>query len=169
MYAVLRKQTPVLSLVSSSCEAPSLFPLAVCITSVCFHLHAFPENLNLRCRMHRRRHFTGEKKSAAVGLRGTPKQRVRKSSRLSGNKVDSDGLRKTSPEKTSSGRILRTMSTSTGSTSENTKTDDDAIASGMMNLAIVCAHVQREATSEVLPAGKVEDIFAIELSSWQVI
>jgi len=47
------------------------------------------------------------------------------------------------------------MSSDAQSSSNETKTDDNHIAAGMMNLAIVCAHVQKEAAPEVLPAGNV--------------
>lgn len=45
------------------------------------------------------------------------------------------------------------MSIEAASTSDETKSDKEEIAAGMMNLAIVCANVQQKATSKVLLAS----------------
>ena len=55
------------------------------------------------------------------------------------------------------------MSTDAESASKDTNTDSEAIAAGMMNLAIVCAHVQQKATSEVLPAGNCHFVVSASL------
>ena len=51
------------------------------------------------------------------------------------------------------GVAWRSMSSDAASSSEETKSDSETMAAGMINLAIVCAHVQKKAAEEVLPAG----------------
>ena len=46
-----------------------------------------------------------------------------------------------------------TMTNNVSSSSDETKTDDEAMATRMMNLAIVCAHVQKKAAKEVVVAS----------------
>lgn len=46
-----------------------------------------------------------------------------------------------------------TMINDASSSSDESKTDDKAMATCMMNLAIVSAHVQKKAAKEVLVAG----------------
>ena len=58
------------------------------------------------------------------------------------------------------------MSADEESASENTHTDSEAIAAGMMNLAIVCAHVQSASTLPFRPAGKLHFLVSLSLSLW---
>ena len=56
------------------------------------------------------------------------------------------------------------MSADEESSSENINTESEAIAAGMMNLAIVCAHVQSALTLLFRPAGKLH--FLVSLLLW---
>ena len=56
------------------------------------------------------------------------------------------------------------MSADEESSSENTNSESEAIAAGMMNLAIVCAHVWSASTEPFRPAGKLH--FLVSLLLW---
>ena len=56
-----------------------------------------------------------------------------------------------------------TMTNDVSSSSDDTKIDDEAMATGMMNLAIVCAHVQKKAAKEVLVA---DNFASLEVIFW---
>ena len=74
---------------------------------------------------------------------------LRKSTQLQG-RIHSEKVRTRNPhggQKKSARRDK--MSLDAQSCSDETKTDDQGIAAGMMKLAIVCAHVQKAAASEV--------------------
>ena len=56
------------------------------------------------------------------------------------------------------------MSADEESSSENTNSESEAIAVGMMNLAIVCAHVWSASTEPFRPTGKLH--FLVSLLLW---
>ena len=55
------------------------------------------------------------------------------------------------------------MSADEESASKNTNTKSEAIAAGMMNLAIVCAHVQSASTLPFCPVGKLHFLVSLLL------
>jgi hypothetical protein len=79
----------------------------------------------------------------------------RKSSRLEGVRLSSQGQREKLRTVFKRPQRKGKMTSDAVSSSNETNTDDQGIAAGMMNLAIVCEHVREEAASEVLAADNL--------------
>jgi hypothetical protein len=92
---------------------------------------------------------------APQGIGRSGVQGERKSARLRSRGCSATTLRPAAAEKKHRRLRRGSMSNDASSSSDETKTEDEAMAAGMMTLAIVCAHVQRKAAKLVLSAGNL--------------